>query len=471
MSLLRLAWKNIINNPLNLLLNIVLFAMGVGLINFLFMVNDQLKEKFDNNLAGIDMVIGAKGSPLQMILCNMYHIDNPTGNIEIGKAKAFLNTKHPLIKKAVPLSIGDSYKGYRIVGTDYSILELYNAEIEQGVKWSSPLEVTIGGIVAKKTGLKLGDNFYSSHGLVDDEDLEHEHSSFKVVGILKNTGSVIDQLILTSSKSVWDVHDHSGDSATATTEEKKIQETDHSHDHSGHDHDDHSGHDHDDHSGHDHDDHSGHDHDDHSGHDHGAHDHADHKSEEQLNLLDYPDKEITSILIQFKNRTNFQALNMPRNINSNTDLQAASPAIEINRLYDMVGVGTRALQSLAILISIVSALSIFISLFSSLKRRKYELALIRVLGGSPSKLFLLIILEGIILALISFVVGILLSHVAMWVMADKMSDAYKYNFNPWHWDKKELFLLLGSLILGFIASVIPAVRAYRTDIHKTLSKI
>jgi putative ABC transport system permease protein len=162
---------------------------------------------------------------------------------------------------------------------------------------------------------------------------------------------------------------------------------------------------------------------------------------------------------------------MPRNINSNTDLQAASPAIEINRLYDMVGVGTRALQSLAILISIVSALSIFISLFSSLKRRKYELALIRVLGGSPSKLFLLIILEGIILALISFVVGILLSHVAMWVMADKMSDAYKYNFNPWHWDKKELFLLLGSLILGFIASVIPAVRAYRTDIHKTLSKI
>jgi len=479
MSLLRLAWKNIINNPLNLLLNIVLFALGVGLINFLFMVNDQLAEKFDNNLAGIDMVIGAKGSPLQMILCNMYHIDNPTGNIQIGKAKPFLNPKHPLIKKSVPLSIGDSYKGYRIVGTDYSIMELYNAELEQGKKWSMPLEVTIGSIVAKKTGLKTGDKFFSSHGLVDDEDLEHEHSAFRVVGVLKNTGSVIDQLILTSTKSVWDVHNHdepvAETPATNLSNAPPVDETtpdygSAEHDHEGHNHDDHDDKNHE-HSAHENDAH------DHSTHDHGAHDHAGHNHAneedrvENINLLDYPEEEITAILIQFKNRTNFQALNMPRNINANTDLQAASPAIEINRLYDMVGVGTRALQSLAFLISFVSALSIFISLFSSLKRRKYELALIRVLGGSPSKLFLLIILEGIILAIISFLVGILLSHVAMWIMADKMSEAYKYSFNPWQWDIKELYLLVGALILGFVASIIPAFRAYRTDIHKTLSKI
>jgi len=128
MSLLKLAWKNIIHNPLNLLLVVLLFALGVGLINFLLTVNEQLKDKFDKNLAGIDMVVGAKGSPLQMILCNMYHIDNPTGNITVKEAKPFLNPRHPLIKKAVPLSLGDSYEGFRIVGTDYSILDIYAAE-------------------------------------------------------------------------------------------------------------------------------------------------------------------------------------------------------------------------------------------------------------------------------------------------------------------------------------------------------
>ena len=117
MNLLKLSWKNLFAKPLSTLLTLVLFALGVGLIIFLILFNKQLQNKFDSNLANIDLVIGAKGSPLQMILCNMYHIDNPTGNIQIEEAKPFLNPKHPLIAKAYPLSLGDSQKGFRIVGT------------------------------------------------------------------------------------------------------------------------------------------------------------------------------------------------------------------------------------------------------------------------------------------------------------------------------------------------------------------
>jgi len=444
MSLFKLAWKNIIHNPLNLLLVVLLFALGVGLINFLLTVNEQLKNKFDNNLAGIDMVVGAKGSPLQMILCNMYHIDNPTGNISVKEAKPFLNPRHPLIKKAVPLSLGDSYEGFRIVGTDYKILDIYAGEIGSGALWKNDLEVSIGKSVADKTGLKLGDSFFSSHGFVQDDDFAHDHAAFKVSGILKETGSVLDQLILTNTATVWKVHEH----------EEGAEEEEH-------DHDDHSGHDHEGH------DHAHHDHDHEHDHDHAGHDH----DTPAFNLLEHEDKEITSVLVQFKSRSNFQALNMPRNINQNTDMMAASPAIEINRLYDMMGVGTRALQMLAFLISIVSAISIFISLFNSLKSRKYELALIRVVGAGPGKLFTLIILEGIILALISFVVGIILSHIALWFMAGNMSESYKYNFSSWSFGKREFYLFLFSLLIGFLASVIPAWRAYRTDIHETLSKI
>jgi len=412
MSLLKLAWKNIVHNPLNLFLVVLLFALGVGLINFLLAVNEQVKEKFDKNLAGIDMVVGAKGSPLQMILCNMYHIDNPTGNITVKEARPFLNPRHPLIKKAVPLSLGDSYQGYRIVGTDFSIMDIYNGEVAQGKLWSRNLEVCIGKAVADATGLKIGDSFFSSHGFVQDDDFAHDHAAFRVSGILKESGSVLDQLILTNTATVWEVHDHEEESTEDSSDEDE-------HDHSDHDHDGHN--------------HDGHDHSDH---DHAHHDHDHHE-----------------------------------NINENTDMMAASPAIEINRLYDMMGVGTRALQMLAFLISIVSAISIFISLFNSLKSRKYELALIRVVGAKPTTLFTLIILEGIILALISFVIGILLSHIALWFMAGNMSESYKYSFTAWSFGKRELYLLLFSLLIGFLASVIPAWRAYRTDIHETLSKI
>ena len=448
MSLLKLAWKNVIHNPLNMILVVMLFALGIGLINFLLSVNEQLKEKFDKNLAGIDMVVGAKGSPLQMILCNMYHIDNPTGNISVKEAKPFLNPRHPLIKKAVPLSLGDSYEGFRIVGTDYSILELYEAKVKTGKLWANELEVSIGSAVAERTNLEIGSSFLSSHGFVSDEDFAHDHAAMKVVGILEETGSVIDQLILTNTSTVWFVHEHE--------EEEEDENQDHdSHGHEDHDHADHEGH-------------------DHAHHDHDHHDHAHHDHDQEkptFNLLDHEDKEITSVLVQFKSRSNFQALNMPRNINQNTDMMAASPAIEINRLYDMMGAGTKALQALAFLISIISAISIFISLFSSLKNRKYELALIRVIGGGPRSLFAIIIFEGLFLAILSYIIGMILSQVALYFMAQNMSAEYNYSFDFFAFGNRELYLLLFSLAIGLLASAIPAFRAYRTDIHNTLSKI
>jgi len=486
MSILRLAYKNIMHRPLNLILSIILFGLGIGLINFLILFNHQLKNKFDKNLAEIDLVVGAKGSPLQMILSSMYHIDNPTGNITVGEAKAFLNPKHPLIKASVPLSLGDSYRSYRIVGTTDSLMSFYNSEIESGKVYNRDFEVTIGKAVADDTGLKIGDKFKSAHGFNDDEDLAHDHAAFQVVGILKGTGSVIDQLILTNPSTVWNVHDH--------TEPIGVIEEDHS-DHD-HDHSDHEDHDHDgdgvqDHAAHDHDHSHEHDHDhdhSHDNHDHDGDGKPDHTAEEHdahtghnhgaempyartnMDLLNYPDKDITTLLIKFKNRTNFQSLSMPRAINENTDMQAASPAIEINRLYSMIGIGRQMLQWLAALIALISAISIFIVLYKSMRERKYELALIRVMGGSRNNLFLLIILEGMIMTAIGFVVGFFLSHIGMELLAGSLKSSYKYSFSGWQFLKQEWWLLVLSLLIGILASLIPAISASRMDIHETLNE-
>ena len=122
MHWISIAIKNLLHRPLSGFLSALLFALSIGLVVFLYNVNSQLKTKFEKNLAGIDLVLGAKGSPLQLILCNMYHIDAPTGNISLKDARPFLRDGHPLIAASVPLSLGDSHKGYRIVGTDERFL-------------------------------------------------------------------------------------------------------------------------------------------------------------------------------------------------------------------------------------------------------------------------------------------------------------------------------------------------------------
>ncbi|MEM1216561.1 MAG: FtsX-like permease family protein [Bacteroidota bacterium] len=535
MNLLRFAWKNLTFKPLSLFMNVVLFALGVGLISLLFVLQKQIEDNFSKNLAGVDLVVGAKGSPLQLILSSMYHIDAPTGNVSLDEVRPFLNPKHPLIETAVPLSMGDSYQGFRVVGTTPDILDLYEAKVAKGRMWSVNMEVVVGAAVAQKLGLDLGDTFSSTHGFQEDENLNHEHSSFRITGILAPNGSVLDQLILSNNQSYWEVHDH-GDHDHDEHEGHDHSEHDHAghdqdehaghdhsehdhdeHDHAGHNHDEHAGHDHDehdhaghdhseheghdhdehDHAGHDHDehaehdhdehDHAGHDHDEHAGHDHDEHDHAGHDHDEHArhdhdehdhqsasatpppSLLDSPgDKSITSLLVKFKGR-NFQSLSMQRNINENTDMQAATPAIEINRLYALMDTGQDALRVLAIVIIFVSALSIFISLYSSLRERRYELALMRSQGATPGRIFSLILLEGLLLTVLGYGFGMLLSHGGMAILASALEEAYRYSFSAWTFLREEGYLLIGSLLIGVVAALLPAWQASRTDIADTLT--
>jgi len=434
-----LAWKNLWFRPMPTLLSILLFALGTGLAAFLLLFNKQVQEKFDANLAGVDLVIGAKGSPLQLILCNMYHIDVPTGNIPVREARPFLNPAHPLISEAVPLSLGDSYKGFRIVGTTDGFLGFYGLALQEGGSWEKDFEVLAGHEAAVRLGLKVGDHFHSAHGLSDDDMNAHDDvPPFVVKGILAPSGTVADQLLLCPAPTVWAVHgSHDG------SEEHDDHEHDHVHDHEDEVHNDHSG-------------------------------RGDtiempvfHTGSVER-ILAAEDEAITSILVRFKGR-NFQALNMQRNINENTDLQAATPAIEINRLYSLMGIGAAMLRNIAMAIIIVSALSVFLLLFHSLRSRKYELALMRVMGGRPASLFSLIIWEGLFISLLGCILGILMAHGAMALLSDVLESQYRYPFTGWMWMKEEYWLIGGAAVIGIVAAVIPGWRAQRTDISRTLA--
>ena len=168
--------------PLQTALSTILLAFGIGMVSLMLLSEKQIKDQFERNIKDIDLVLGAKGSPLQLILANVYHIDAPTGNIDLEAAMEV--TKHPYVESGIPLAYGDNYMGYRIVGTEHSYPQHYSAKISEGKMWSEIYEVTVGAVAAEKIGLSIGDTFYSAHGLTDGTDI-HDNVEFKVVGILK----------------------------------------------------------------------------------------------------------------------------------------------------------------------------------------------------------------------------------------------------------------------------------------------
>jgi len=204
MRLAALAWRYLWARPLVAVLNLALLALGLGAISFVLLVSEQIEHNMQRELAGIDLVVGAKGSPLQLILSGVFHIDVPTGNIPLAAVEQL--REHPLVRTVVPLSLGDNLLGFRIVGSTPDYLTLYGATLASGRVWGAPLEAVLGADVAAATGKALGANFVGVHGLGRGG---HVHGDFPytVTGVLARCGCVLDRLVLTSLESVWQVHE------------------------------------------------------------------------------------------------------------------------------------------------------------------------------------------------------------------------------------------------------------------------
>ena len=431
MNIKRLSWQNLISNPLNTTLSLLLMTFGVGIISLLLLLNNQIEQQLQSNLRGVDMVVGAKGSPLQLILSSIYHIDNPTGNISYKEANKL--NKNPLVDLTIPLSYGDSYNGFRIVGTTHQYIELYESTLEKGRLWIKSLEVVLGSTVAKAHQLKVGDTFYGTHGLIEGGHV-HDNYSYEVVGILNPSYSVLDQLILTNTQSVWKVHNHEVDNAKSSDNHHDCE---HDHEH----------------------------HDCEHNHDHSQHEMAEENPYEESNIPD--EANITAMLVKFKSPVGF--IQLPRKVNETTNLQAAVPALEISRLKSLLGFGVQTINTIALIIIIVSGLSIFISLYNSLKKRRYELALMRVHGATKWQLVMLVLQEGMILSIIGTILGLLISRMTLFIMSLFVEHKYAVNSFQFNIISEELWLFPIALLIGFVASLIPTILTYNINIPKTLS--
>ena len=405
----------------------------------MLLLENQLSDKFNKNIKDIDFVLGAKGSPLQLILANVYHIDAPTGNIKVSEAQKII--KNPTVKEAIPLAYGDNYEGWRIVGTTPRYAEFYEVKLKEGKVFETPFEVTVGSYAAKELGLKLGQTFKSNHGLDKEGEEEEGHDQlFTVVGIYEASGTVIDRLILTPVESIWEVHNH-GDH----------EESSHAGIVSAEEHD----------AEHAHEDELAHEADtldnDHAHED--EHMHEDEHAHEE-------DHEVTAYLLI--KRLPMAPMILPQLV-KNTNMQLALPAIEINRLNENFGIGMSVVKAVAILIMIISFLSVFISLYNALRERQYELAILRTLGGRRIQLFVLILLEGFFMVALGLIIGLVLSRVGITLLSDMAKDSFHDEFNAMIFLPQEYYLVGITLGLGVVASLLPALRAFFMDISKTLS--
>lgn len=487
MSNINLVWKNITQQWGSTLLSILLTAFGVAILTVIYISSDTFEKQLDNNSKNIDLVVGAKGSPLQLILSTLYHVDNPTGNISLAEANEL--AANPLIRTAVPISLGDNFKGHRIVGTDSSYLSLYQLKLGQGRLWGKSFEIVIGSEVARKHNLSLGQQIHSAHGLSADAHIHDEHP-FTVVGILDRSNSIVDNLILCNLASVWEVHGIAHDHEHLQGSDHEHGEGHaHAHDHAhggdDHDHPHHDNHSHqhtaEDQHAHDHGLH--HDEHDHQhateGHDH-DHDH-DHDQEELVQekpqaegliknigegMMEDHGVEITALLIQYSSPAAIGVI--PRLINQSTHMQAASPAIESSRIFSLLGVGLDSLAILAYVIMAIAALSIFINLYNALKERQYDMAIMRTMGATKTKLFSLVIVEGLIITLIGGVIGLLLGHIALYMIGTQTSQSADF-IEAFKIYPKEIWILLGAAALGLLAAIIPSFKAYNTTISKILA--
>lgn len=404
MRTLAFAWRYLWSRPLGALLNVLLLSLGLASITFLLLVGFELNQAFERDLAGIDAVVGAKGSPMQLILSGVLHIDVPPGNVPF---KAVMDLqRNPLVASVIPISLGDNVGGFRIVGTSPAYITHYAATLAQGRLWDAPMQVVLGQAAAKKLGLALGSTFAGAHGLGAGG---HAHGDilYTVVGILAANGSVLDRLVLTDTRSVWQVHE----------------------DHAAH----------------------------------GAHD--DHGVGEDQAPPD-AEREVTMALVMYK--TPLAAMSFARTINTTTAMQAAAPALEISRLLKMLGLGSDVLRAFAGVLLLTAGLSVFIALLGAVRERRGDLALLRMLGAPPSKVAALLLCEALWLGLLSALAGLALGQAFAAALAWGLQLDNSLLIGGMVWPLDLWLVPVLAVLVSMGAALLPAWGAYRVSVLELL---
>ena len=383
------------------LLSILVGALGIAAVTVALVGYDALPGAAERAWGGADLVVGPKGSPLDLVLCCALHISDPRGLVSEKAAMAAVH--HPLVRVAAPIALGDSVDGWRIVGTTPNFLSIYRAHIARGRMWTKPLEAVLGAQTAAAMHLKIGDHFIGVHGLVAGGE-QHSHYPYTVVGVLEPTGTVLDRLVLCDIETVRLIHRKL---AADEAEETGIAES-------------------------------------------------------YANLPDAA----TAVIAAYRSPVAMMLL--PRLINANPELTAASPSLEIARLMSYFRPVTYAAIALGVLLVVIAAAAAAAALMAAMNARTRDLALLRALGAGPLSLAQVAFSEAAIIALAAIFGGFALAAILLaygaYLLNQQTGLVLEFDLDP----ALLVEIALCAFAIALAAALVPAVRAATTPIEEVL---
>ena len=462
MSFWKIAWRNMQQRALASSLTGLSMALGVALMILVIVIHDVTVEQLDTDAQGYHLIVGGKGGELQLVMNTVFHLGRPLMPIPYSYYKKFVDGPFAqYTEAAIPYCLGDSYQAsgqqFRVIGTTPDLFtkvaygtsadgtpKRYTFQAGRNFQTDHFFEAVLGSVVARKSGLKVGDSFQPTHGIRGEGD---RHNEFTVVGILNPTGTANDRGLFINMEGFYLLEGHAL-SAAAKSAPAPITK---------------------------------------KGPDAEKQQHEQPVAEvagtpptttragahltSQRQPLPEGQREVTSILVLCKNEFGPMILDQQINKGSDRIAQAIAPIAVVTRLKEtIVGPVRMVLLVLTVLIVVVAGLSILVSIYNSMSARSHDIAVMRALGASRTAVMSIILVESILLALLGGAMGVLLGHTILALAAPSIEAHAGITLHFWQFSWQEALLIPGLVAFASLVGFLPALTAYRTDVARSLGK-
>ena len=404
----RLAIKSLLNRKGSVVLTILAMSVSIFVLLGVEHIRSQTKDSFNSTVSGVDLIVGARTGSLNLLLYSVFRIGAPTNNINWNTYQAIKS--NPKVAWAIPISLGDSHKGYRVMGTSTDYFKHFSygnkrpLNFSQGKPFENVFDVVIGAEIAKKLSYTLGQEIILAHGLAKTSFSLHDDRPFKVVGILEPTGTPVDQTLHVSLQGIEAIH-------IDWQQGVKIP--------------------------------------------------GSNISNEQLQTMELKPKNITAFMLGLNSR--MATFRVQRDINNyrKEPLSAILPGVALSELWQMMGLLENTLRLISGLILIAALLGLSAMMLASIREREHEIHLLRVVGAPPGFLFLLIELEAILISLISLFIGMGGLYLSLQLTQDFLATSFGLHISPTIFSGNTLLFILLVIASTIIAAALPSFFAYR----------
>ena len=416
MAIFSLAWKSLLNRRFAALLTVISIALSVSLLVGVERLRTEARDSFANTLSGTDLIVGARSGPVQLLLYAVFRIGDATNNISWKSYQDI--AEHPRVSWTVPISLGDSHHGFRVLGTTQAYFDHYRygrnrpLEIADGTAFSDLYDAVLGAEVAAKLGYEVGDSIIVAHGASDVSFARHDDKPFRVTGILERTGTPVDRTVHVSLEAIEAIHIdwQSG----APIPGMSI-------------------------------------------------------SAEQARGMDLTPKQITAVLVGLNSK--IATFQFQRFVNDypQEPLSAILPGVALSQLWSLIGIAENALLIVSAFVVVVGLFGMLTALLTSLNERRREMAILRSVGARPGHVFGLIMGEAMFLTLIGTLLGMTLLYLLLFIAQPIIDSRFGIfieigGLSPYEW------ILIGAVVgAGFVVGSIPGYRAYKLSLADGLS--